>query len=84
MTDLERDASEIVRDIIDACAQAEGYADLLEATDWSVNQSPFKDRIVALSKRYAQEYEHMPRVGGREWMMAQPGVPSVPRTFPPL
>lgn len=55
MTDLEREASEIVRDIIDACARAEGFKDLLEASDWSVDQRQFKDRIVRLAQLYSEQ-----------------------------
>lgn len=54
MTDLEREASEIVRAVLDEAARQEGYKDLLDS-DWSVDQAPFKARIVRLVDQYVAE-----------------------------
>ena len=63
MTDPEREASEIVRGVLDACAESAGFRDYLDATSagldcspppWNgVDQTPFKERIVALAESVA-------------------------------
>lgn len=52
MTDLERDASDLVRDILDAAAQALGGKDLDLWLAVNVDQTPFKTRIVALVRSH--------------------------------
>lgn len=90
MTDLEREAGEIVRAVLDACARAEGYTDYHDAVDWSVDQLPFRQRIVALARQHADEQvriSHEPQrnyCGGQAFYPVHPRPEAAPRTFSPL
>jgi hypothetical protein len=57
-TDLEREASEIVRDLIARCAEAEGFQDPGMPSAWhddGLRAQPFVDRIVELALQAAAE-----------------------------
>jgi hypothetical protein len=54
VTDLERDASELVRDILDAACAALDVPELDGTVAASVDQAPFKARIVALAQKHGE------------------------------
>lgn len=62
MTDLEREAAEIVSDIVTGTLTTEGGG-------FAERERVARDRIVALVQKHAREREQMPEVGGREWAM---------------
>lgn len=68
---LRLSVSELIRRAVEAYDVQPGSSRTADSVETGAVVGP---------RSYAREYEHLPKVGGREWMQTQGGTPFVPRS----